>query len=530
MRIKRVQQFYADQMESYGYGRKTFRFETDANGNAVVHHNNRENENSHYRTKAARCLSESKHIQTRNTILVVYIDYGKKLIGKGTAGVTYSGKRILIPAFGQGRNVLAHELGHAFNLPHDFRDGSYIMSYGPGTPNRISACAARWLDVHPYFNPDQVKTEQPGHIKRLSSAMAYPPNDVHHFFEVTDPDGLHTIRFLHGPLQVYGCQSISGEKEIVKFSTTTLELKNNKVNVQMVDINGDVKHGGWHSFEGKEPYMVLDISTGTAGVDDGLIGYWAFDEANGQYGFDTSGNDNYAKLGSGATLKFNGGQIGGALLLEQSKGAYVSNGEDLINGLSAFTLSLWVKSDNVNTDKGFIFHRNPNNKDEIFSMRYDAKGSKGNGTNVIKANIATTRGSLGYESASNVQTTEWQHIALTWRSGRELALYINGVLDQPTFNSLEKQGEVAGVNKLLIGKGSRDRRGSWDGLIDEVRLYNRALNEREIMDLAFVGRATNPFHGIALTGICDLKPETINANVDVNYVLTVKTLTIQKIQ
>ncbi len=36
--IKRVQKFYADQMENHGYGRKTFRFATDANGNAVVHH------------------------------------------------------------------------------------------------------------------------------------------------------------------------------------------------------------------------------------------------------------------------------------------------------------------------------------------------------------------------------------------------------------------------------------------------------------------------------------------------------------
>ena len=35
--IKEVQQSYADDMESYGFGGKTFRFETDATGKAVVH-------------------------------------------------------------------------------------------------------------------------------------------------------------------------------------------------------------------------------------------------------------------------------------------------------------------------------------------------------------------------------------------------------------------------------------------------------------------------------------------------------------
>ena len=103
MRMKHAQQFYADQMEKYGYDRKTFRFEADANGNAVVHHIIGKHDDADYQKNPARCFGQfAKKIQTRNTILVVYIDYSKKLIGKGAAGVTYSGKRILIPATGTG--------------------------------------------------------------------------------------------------------------------------------------------------------------------------------------------------------------------------------------------------------------------------------------------------------------------------------------------------------------------------------------------------------------------------------------------
>ena len=35
--IKGMQEFYAKQMAAHGFGRKTFQFETDARGNAVVH-------------------------------------------------------------------------------------------------------------------------------------------------------------------------------------------------------------------------------------------------------------------------------------------------------------------------------------------------------------------------------------------------------------------------------------------------------------------------------------------------------------
>ena len=118
-----------------------------------------------------------------------------------------------------------------------------------------------------------------------------------------------------------------------------------------------------------------------------------------------------------------------------------------------------MKSDGVNTDRGFISSEKPNKKDETFSLRYNSKGSKADGTNVnvIKAAIKTTDGVQTYESASNVQTTEWQHITLTWQSGQKLKLYINSMLDQPTFNSPAKRGKTIGADRLVIGKGSHDQ-------------------------------------------------------------------------
>ena len=182
-----------------------------------------------------------------------------------------------------------------------------------------------------------------------------------------------------------------------------------------------------------------------------------------------------------------------------------------------------MKSDGVNTDRGFISSKKPNKyEDETFSLRYDSEGSKADGTNGIKAAIKTTDGVQTYESASNVQTTEWQHITLTWQSGQKLKLYINSMLDQPTFNSPAKRGKMIDANRLVIGKGSQDTHMAWRGLVDDVRLYNRVLSAREIAELPYVTKTDVPIHGVAIAGSADLTDDTIVPKAsDVKYALTV---------
>lgn len=74
---------------------------------------------------------------------------------------------------------------------------------------------------------------------------------------------------------------------------------------------------------------------------------------------------------------------------------------------------------------------------------------------------------------------------MTWSSGEKLALYIDGELDEPTDNGDATEGEIKNVTKFLIGKGAKDNANrSWDGLIDEVHLYDRVLKADEITSLA----------------------------------------------
>lgn len=512
--IKRVQKFYADQMENHGYGRKTFRFETDANGNAVVHIVEGKKEAKHYRRDPARCFGEfTRRIQTRNTILVVFIDH----IGYN-AGAAYSNKCITVPP-APFWGTLGHELGHTFGLPHDFRGGRYIMSYNP--PDMLSKCAAQWLDLNPYFNGGKMsEVENRVKIERLPT-IAYPPGNKHLYFKLTDPDGLYHLRFLHLYTMMHSCRTLSGEEAIVKIDTATVSGKE-RVTIQTVDRNGNARYAKWYKYDDIEPNMVLDISPEIPGMDNGLIGYWTFDEAAGKYAYDESINSRYARLSRDAVLDFNGGKIGGALHLDKGKNsATVASSAELINGLSAFSLCLWVKSNQTDTDSGFINGRTPNGKDDFFGFRYDKDGWSGGQHNVIKAGITTTDGTHVLESSGNVQTTEWQHLAFTWRSGEPMKLYINGALDKPSFIQPTISGTITDIDKLVIGRGGKDKNSAWRGLIDDVRLYNRVLNEKEISALAFIEKSKNVSHGVALTGMCNLTHETIKAAANIKYILTV---------
>ena len=234
--------------------------------------------------------------------------------------------------------------------------------------------------------------------------------------------------------------------------------------------------------------VVYFSSVANAGLEDGLLVHYPFDESEGTTASDASGNGRDASLKGGASWNSTGGRIGGALQLDGSQGssAVDEDGEDYLNGLTAFTVALWVKADKIPTGSGFIYGNSPSSgaADRSLVIRYGTRGQNGRALYVIVAAVRLSdRKRQQYESAANVQTTEWQHIVLTWQSGNQLALYINGVLDVPTHNDEGIESSVADITKFLIGQSSHDNNSSWKGLIDDVRVYNRVLTQQEITDL-----------------------------------------------
>lgn len=268
--IRDVQSFYADQMERNGLGRKTFTFETDENGETLIYRVDGQFADWHYHsgTQSKVYAEVDSQFDMEKHIYLIVVDISSEAIEEeNTCGVGgghwFEGETItrtrggyaVIPASGQcfdgvvGASVTAHEIGHAFGLEHDFRDDTYLMSYGVA-PNRLSKCAAGWLDASRFFNTDQTAFNEPTTLRMLTPS-SYHPNaeNLTLQFEVTDVDGIHQVQLLvpttaedpASGTKLHSCRDGHDQSSIFEFDTPTLTAyQTNTIALQVIDMHGNI--------------------------------------------------------------------------------------------------------------------------------------------------------------------------------------------------------------------------------------------------------------------------------------------------
>ena len=212
----------------------------------------------------------------------------------------------------------------------------------------------------------------------------------------------------------------------------------------------------------------------------------AWDYAGGTvYEFDVQGTPTTGVAG------FDGGDayyLDGSddwLLDGNAESTYLGSEESL-------TVSMWVKADSTGTNAGLIDTSDDSGdgQDDEFGLRYDSSGYEGGATNTFKSSIAVDQGyreAYAYEYDGGVQSTGWQHVALRWESGERVELFANGTELGYTGSTGVPPGSapMTAVDFLTLGRSQKDDTDAlWEGRIDEVRIYDRALSEGEIDSLA----------------------------------------------
>jgi hypothetical protein len=201
-----------------------------------------------------------------------------------------------------------------------------------------------------------------------------------------------------------------------------------------------------------------------------LVAHWNLDESGDTTAYDSTGSGNNGALKNGPEWRSTEGRIDGALSFDGNDDYVLINDPALINKLSQyldFTISGWIK-----LNEGAYTEPNGNN-----SLLYKAPN-----TIIIRPSgyyIGFNNRNMQGGTSSNID--KWVFVAIT-REGSMATYYRNG-----DFIEERNVGNYA-VDLTRSRIGGRGSSYQFNGLIDDVRLYNYALSEPEIENLYNAGQ------------------------------------------
>jgi len=201
-----------------------------------------------------------------------------------------------------------------------------------------------------------------------------------------------------------------------------------------------------------------------ASAQTGLVAAYAFDDGAGTIAKDVSGNALNGTL-SNATWTA-AGKYGVALSFNGTTSWVTVADAAVLDLTSAMTLEAWVKASAVADWRSVIL------KERAGGLCYALYASN---TNSTPSAYIRRSADIDATSASTLPVNQWVHLAATY-NGTSLILYMNGA---PVASQAVTGSMATSTAALRIGGDS-----VWGeyfaGLIDEVRVYNRALSQSEI--------------------------------------------------
>jgi len=277
----------------------------------------------------------------------------------------------------------------------------------------------------------------------------------------------------------------AGYRVEIKFPWATLGVEpsaGKKIGLD-VHVNDDDDGGDRDTkltWRGKEDNAWQNPSVlGTAELA-GLVGWWKLDETSGRDVADSSGNGNNGKILSGEPRwQTSGGKIKGALLLD-GKGDYVHLGnESNFDFTGEVTVAAWIKVNRFDREwqaivtKGDSAWRLQRHQDTA-AIEFACTG--------LQIPSSSPYGGLYGNKAVN--DGKWHHVAGIY-DGEKMYIYIDGVVDvsQPASGAI-----ATNDHPVFIGENVEIPERFWNGLIDDVRVYNYALSEGQVTALYNEGK------------------------------------------
>lgn len=236
---------------------------------------------------------------------------------------------------------------------------------------------------------------------------------------------------------------------------------------------------------GKKTELTLSMKPlAGLGPEKGLIAYWSFDEGTGNVVKDYSGNKNDGKVINTKWVK----QKKGYALEFDGTSSYVDT--PLVQlAETGYTIEAWVKT---TADQGMIVqNRGASGAGLSLTLAIGPAcndSGKGNwcpssSAGVPAIGIDSNNIWVGVNATTPVNDGKWHHIVGVWLGDTNLKIYVDGKdVSGPKATIGSPTPPFRGEETTTIGGKHIWAFFGFSGLIDEVRIYNRALSDKEIAD------------------------------------------------
>ena len=226
----------------------------------------------------------------------------------------------------------------------------------------------------------------------------------------------------------------------------------------------------------------------SASASASLIAHYALDEVSGTTAADSAGSNDGTIVGAAADLTVSGilgtgfGTPGPANYVEVADNATAG----LYAGNAARSISLWYSADTVLTQGRLI------GSGSGAAAQFDITLETASNSNGVSIGLRYGNGNMFWSGGGiDLDDGELHHVAVTYDgtnlvADSSLRVYIDGVLQTRDGGNNNNSGQalVTGDGFWIASETTHIR--GFNGVIDEVRVYDHALSQSEVTDLASV--------------------------------------------
>ena len=210
-----------------------------------------------------------------------------------------------------------------------------------------------------------------------------------------------------------------------------------------------------------------------------LVSWWKLDESSGTVADDSSGN-NHDGTRTGGSWAPTSGKFDGAVDLGDATSDRVQVPTTGMS-VSAGTVSVWGRMEGTQSGHRYFFGHTSGDWEDSIQLYMDNTNNNLHlgfgGVHPKHANIMT------------LSVNTWYHIALTW-DGTNYVVYVDGIEKASgTYTGLSTLNSIADIGN---DGNTGYRIEAFQGLLDEVRIYDGALSKYDIADLAGITIASSP--------------------------------------